>query len=134
MTIRSLKKEQSMTMLVLLLLFFLGGCKSTVSSGDAFVGVDFINRTGVALRDVKLAVLEGSTAHVSCTHVDTAAQCGTGFPAHSYHGEQLRLSYYQGTDLKSHVFNIKVPEEGAQFYRVQIRVTALAPDVSVLKQ
>ncbi|MEM0515247.1 hypothetical protein WCN91_07360 [Pseudoalteromonas sp. YIC-827] len=46
----------------------------------------------------------------------------------------MRLSYYQGTDLKSHLVKIKVPEEGVQFYRVQIRVTALAPDVPVLKQ
>ncbi|MBS3796811.1 MULTISPECIES: hypothetical protein [unclassified Pseudoalteromonas] len=133
MTIRSLKKEQSMTMLLLSLLLLLGGCKSTTSSGDAFVGVDFINRTGMVLRDVKLAVIE-DMAHVSCTHIDSSGQCGTGFPAHSYNAEQLRLSYYQGKDFKSHVFNIKVPEEGAQLYRVQIRVTATTPDVSVIKQ
>ncbi|WP_158684710.1 hypothetical protein [Pseudoalteromonas sp. T1lg48] len=133
MTIRSLKKEQSMTMLLLSLLLFLGGCKSTAGHSDAFVGVDFINRSGVVIRDVKLAVAEGME-HVSCTHIDSAGQCGTGFPAHSYNAELLRLSYYQGKDFKSHLFNIKVPEEGAQFYRVQIRVTRVEPDVSVIKQ
>ncbi|MEM0515248.1 hypothetical protein WCN91_07365 [Pseudoalteromonas sp. YIC-827] len=65
MTIRSLKKEQSMTMLILLLLFFVGGCKSTINGGDAFVGVDFINRTGAQIRDVKLAVIE-RRQHGSC--------------------------------------------------------------------
>ncbi|MEO2279472.1 hypothetical protein [Pseudoalteromonas pernae] len=140
MTVRSLKKEQSMTVkysvtaLSALLLF---GCQTHMDDGhndDAhnIVGVDLLNQTNSTLTEVKLQVV-GHGGQVSCNHIEAASQCGTGFPVKNYNSEALQLSYRQSNEPISHLFTLKVPQEGGHRYRVSILIKEGKPDVSVIK-
>ena len=136
MTIRRLKKEQSVTLswcALLLATLALLGCQSSRYDRSAIVGVDLINQTKFELKDISVKVV-GHGAQVSCNHIELHSQCGTGFPVKYYNHEPLRLTYYQDGEFQSHLFTVKLPRDTQQSYRVSIVIQANKIDVSVLKQ
>ncbi len=135
MTGRSLKKEQSMTVkysAIVLSTLLLFGCQTQMDDGYNIVGVDLLNQTNNTLTEVKLQVV-GHGGQVSCNHIEAASQCGTGFPVKNYNSEALQLSYRQSNEPISHLFTLKVPQEGGHRYRVSILIKEGKPDVSVIK-
>lgn len=89
---------------LLITFLFLTSCQLINEKNVPINAVQFNNQSAHAIKNVTLSV-QTTHGRVSCSVIEANNSCGTGFPAKSYSGEKLTVSW---TNLHNKFFEQQI--------------------------